>query len=156
MFLENFFSFLLKLFLEFSDFPLLANGCFEFSFFSSGLFLEHLLLFHLLLSTSDFELCGFLGPDFGLLSFFLTSSSLIGFNSSFGSQSVKFSLSIRSLFLQLSESLNFLLFLILDSSKVILKNTFVIRQVRLLFGPFTSSRQIFFLILTFPFIFFVR
>lgn len=156
VFLENFFSFLLKLLLKLSDFPLLANGCFEFSFFGSGLFLEHLLLFHLLLSSSHFKLCGFFAPNFGLLSFFLTCSSFIGFNSSFSSQSVELSLSIRSFFLQLSKPLNFFLFLILDSSKIILKNTFVLRQVRLLFGLFLSSRQIFFLTLTFPFVFFVR
>lgn len=85
---EYFLPFLLQFLLEFSDFSLFANGCFKLSFFSSGLFFQHLLLLHLLLRTGEFQFCGSLGPDFSLLSLFFTSSSFIGFNSSLRSQNI--------------------------------------------------------------------
>ena len=156
VFLQHLLSFLIQLLLQFSDFSLLANGRFELSLFSSGLLFQHLLLLHLLLGTGHLQFSCLLGPDFCLLSLFFTSASLIGFNGSLCSQCIKFGLSIWSLLLQLSEPLDFLLFLIFDSSKITKRDTFVPQQFRLLFGPFPSGRQKSFLLLTFPFAFFVR
>jgi hypothetical protein len=94
MLLEDFLSFLLKLFFKLSNLSLLANGRFEFRLFCSGLLFEHFLLFHLLLCTGDFEFCSLLCSDFCLLSLFLTGCSFISFNSSFGPQSIKLGLSV--------------------------------------------------------------
>jgi hypothetical protein len=83
-----------QLLLQFSDFSLLANGRLELSLFSPGLLFQHLLLLHLLLGTGHLQFSCFFGPDFCLLSLFFASTSLIGFNGSLCSQSVKLGLSI--------------------------------------------------------------
>lgn len=82
---EQLLSFLLKLFLKFTDLLLLTDGWLEFCLFSSGLLLEHFLFLKLLLMSGMLQLWAFFRSYFGLLSLFLPGCSFISLDGSFGS-----------------------------------------------------------------------
>lgn len=149
MLFEEFFSFVFELLLEISYFLLFSNSIFKLSFFGSSLLFKHFLFFHLLLESSFFQLSCLFRSDFSLHSFLLSCSPLISLNGSLCSERIEFSLPVRSFLLQLSESLNFLLFLIFYASKIKKLFTFAQQLFMLTSQPSLSNKQQFFIIILF-------
>ena len=114
VFFQELLALVLELLFELLGLPLLLDHGFELGLLCSRLLFEHPLLFFLLLEPGSGQFLAPLGPDFGLHSFLFPGGTLIGFRRSLGSQSIQLGLSIGGLFLQLSQSLDFLFFFVFD------------------------------------------